>query len=193
MSDVGRVPRGRLAAVALLVLVVQTTVISQVPPFAGAADIVALAAMSVGLLYGSLTGAVFGFGIGLGLDLLLVQPLGQYALLNLAVGYSAGRLAEVRPPSGALYLIPVGACAAAVTTIGFGALQVIFGGGASLSGAVVRQAALAILWGGLLAIPVNAVVARLSTPGGGRGTPRRSRRRAYATGGLSPLSPGRKR
>ncbi len=69
MSDVGRVPRGRLAAVALLVLVVQTTVISQVPLFAGAADIVALAAMSVGLLYGSLTGAVFGFGIGLGLDL----------------------------------------------------------------------------------------------------------------------------
>ncbi|MEI6447570.1 MAG: rod shape-determining protein MreD [Actinomycetes bacterium] len=193
MTDVSPVPRGRLAAVALLVLVIQTTVISQVPPFAGAADIVPLAAMSIGLLYGSLTGAFFGFGIGLGLDLLLVQPLGQYALLNLAVGYSAGRLAELRPPSGALFLIPLGACAVALTTIGFGILQVMFGGGASLSGAVVRQTAIAVLWGGLLAVPVNAAVARLATPGGGRGTARRSRRRAYATGGLSPLTPGRKR
>ena len=186
-------PIKRLIAAAVVVLIVQTTVVSQVPPLAGAADIVPLAAMSVGLMFGSLPGAVFGFGIGLGLDLLLGQPLGQYALLDLAVGYGAGRLSELRAPTGAAFLLPLGAAAAAVSTLGYGLLQIVLGGGTELSVAVVRQAVLAVIWGGLLAIPVNAAVGRIIGQRRGGAAQRKGRSRAYATGGLSPLKPGRNR
>lgn len=194
MADSVEVPRRRLALVGLVAVIVQATVVSQVPPFAGAADIVPLVAMSIGVAFGSLPGAIFGFSVGLGVDLLLVQTLGQYALLNLAIGYGAGRLGELRTPSGPTAFIAMGAASAAVAVLGYGLLEVLLGGGASISVAVVQQAVLSILWGALLAIPVNALVVRASSTGGPRRDGGRAgRRRAYATGGLSPLTPGRKR
>lgn len=185
-------PRRRLALVGLAAVIIQATVVSQVPPLAGAADIVPLVAMSVGLLFGSLPGAVFGFGVGLGVDLLLAQTLGQYALLDLAIGYGAGRLGELRAPEGNLVLVPLGALAGAVAVLGYGLLEVLLGGGASVSIVVVQQAIVSILWGALLAVPVNAVVVRVGRATERGDGPRRGRRRAYATGGLSPLTPGRK-
>lgn len=193
MSEAIEVPRGRLVAAGLIALLVQTTVISQVPPFAGSADIVPLVSLSVGLVLGSLPGAVFGFGLGLALDLILGQPLGQYALLNLAIGYGAGRIFELREPAGTLVLLPLGAAAAAVSTIGYGLLQVLLGGGAELSIALLQQAVLAIVWGALLAVPASAATRRIIGGDNFRIKPRQGRSRAYATGGLSPLTPGRKR
>ncbi len=191
-SRVETSPR-KLIAVGFLAVFVQTAVVSQVPPFAGSADVLPLVTISVGLLCGSLTGAVFGFAIGLGLDLIVGQPLGQYALIDLAIGYAAGRFGELRAPAGSLYLVPVGAAAAAFAAFGYGLLQVLFGGGAELSIAVAKQGALAVLWGALLAVPVNAIVRRSISAGSSRGPRSRGRSRAYATGGLSPLTPGRKR
>ncbi len=147
-------------------VILQVAVVSQVPPFSGSADLVPLAAMSVGVLFGSLPGAIFGFGIGLAMDFLLVQTLGEYALLDLIVGYGAGRLMELRPMTGRFYLVPLGAAAAAVSTIGFGLLQVLFGY------ALVRRI---------------TSVSKVRDGGGS------TRRRAYATGGLSPLTPGKRR
>jgi rod shape-determining protein MreD len=151
--------------------------------------------MSVGLLFGSLPGAIFGFGVGLILDLLLIQTLGQYALIYLAVGYGAGRLMELRAPSGRLVLLPLGAAATATVTLGFGLLQVLLGGGANLNVVVLRQTALAVLWGALLAIPVDAMVRKIVVVRS-KARPdstRSGRSHAYATGGLSPLTPGRKK
>ncbi len=193
MDGAREVPRARLWLAAAVIVILQVAVVSQVPPFSGSADLVPLAAMSIGLIFGSLPGAIFGFSIGLAMDFLLVQTLGEYALLDLAVGYGAGRLMELRPFTGRLYLVPLGAAAAAVSTLGFGLLQVLFGAGANLSGTVIQQAALAIVWGAALAVPVHALVRRITraskTPDGGGS----ARRRAYATGGLSPLTPGKRR
>ncbi|CAB4880283.1 MAG: rod shape-determining protein MreD [Actinobacteria bacterium] len=189
------VPRGRLVLAGAVGLILQVSLVSQVSPFSGSADIVALVVMSVGLLFGSLPGAVFGFSVGVILDLLLIQTLGQYALMYLAVGYGAGRLMELRAPSGRLVLLPLGAAATATVTLGFGLLQVLLGGGANLNVVVLRQTALAVLWGALLAVPVDAmvrkivVVRRKARPD----TSRSGRSHAYATGGLSPLTPGRKK
>ena len=183
----------RLIGAGVAGVVTQLVIVSQVPPFSGSADIVPLVTLSVALMLGSLPGAVFGFATGLAIDLLLVQPLGQYALIGLAIGYGAGRIGELRPPATRLALVPLGALAAACATLGFGLLQVVLGGGASLSVAVVRQAALAVLWGALLAVPVNALTRRVIGGPPRLDSGRPSRRRAYATGGLSPLSEGRRR
>lgn len=187
------VPRSRFWIAGAVVVTLQVAVVSQVPPFSGSADLVPLAAMSIGLLFGSLPGAIFGFSIGLVMDFLLVQTLGEYALLDLAVGYGAGRLMELRPLTGRLYLLPLGAAAAAISTIGFGVLQVLFGAGANLSGTVIQQAAISIVWGAVLAVPVHALVRRITSASRARAGGGSSRRRAYATGGLSPLTPGKRR
>lgn len=191
-AERGYVP-WRLVGAGMFGVVCQLVVISQVPPFSGSADIVPLVTLSVALLLGSLPGAVFGFATGLACDLLLVQPLGQFALIGLAVGYGAGRVGELRPPTTRLALVPFGAATAFAATVGFGALQVLLGAGASLSVAVLRQLALAVLWGAVLAAPVNAVTRRIVGSPPRLDSDSRARRRAYATGGLSPLSPGRKR
>jgi rod shape-determining protein MreD len=193
MESARELPRARAWIVGAIVVTLQVAVVSQVPPFSGSADLVPLAAMSVGLLFGSLPGAIFGFGIGLSMDFLLVQTLGEYALLDLIVGYGAGRLMEVRPLSGRLYLLPLGGAAAAVSTIGFGLVQVLFGAGANLSGTVIQQAALSIVWGAVLAVPVHALVRRVTSVSKADEGGSQRRRRAYATGGLSPLTPGKRR
>lgn len=187
------VPARRLAAIGVVAVIFQSTVVSQVPPFAGSADLVPLVAMTVGLLFGSLPGAVFGFGVGLGVDLLLAQTLGQYALIDLAIGYAAGRLGELRNPEGSLATVLLGAASCAVAILGYGLLEVLLGGGASVSVVVLQQAILSVLWGALLALPVAAAVTRLSAVRDRRDGGRPGRRRAYATGGLSPLTPGRRR
>ena len=49
---------------------------------------------SVGLLTGSLPGAIVGFFTGLLVDMLLVQTLGVTSLLFIAIGYWSGSAAR---------------------------------------------------------------------------------------------------
>ena len=88
----------RLVALALVAVVVQESAISQISIFGVSADITPLVVMSVGLLAGSMPGAIFGFGTGLLVDTVLVQTLGITSLLYIPIGYWAGRLREVRDP-----------------------------------------------------------------------------------------------
>ena len=106
----------RLAALGFLTVVVQIAAISQVTVFGVSADLSPLVVASVGLLAGSLPGAVFGFAVGLFVDLALVQTLGVSSLLLIAIGYWAGRLRELRDPAHGLVPLAVGAVATAVAT-----------------------------------------------------------------------------
>ncbi|HEX5145776.1 MAG TPA: rod shape-determining protein MreD, partial [Conexibacter sp.] len=84
----------RLAALGFLTVVVQIAAVSQITVFGVSADLSPLVVASVGLLAGSLPGAVFGFAVGLFVDFALVQTLGVTSLLFIAIGYWSGRLRE---------------------------------------------------------------------------------------------------
>ena len=176
----------RLAALGFLTVVVQIAAISQVTVFGVSADLSPLVVASVGLLAGSLPGAVFGFAVGLFVDLALVQTLGVTSLLLIAIGYWAGRLRELRDPAHGLVPLAVGAVATAVATIGFALMQFMLGIRAPVSWLLLRELVVTILIGSLLALPVYALVRRI-VRGSLPQDPRRRRRRAYTTGGLSPL------
>ena len=75
------------------------------------ADLSPLLVAFVGLLCGSTVGAVYGFATGLLVDLLLLQTLGLSSLIFTLVGYSGGRLRELRDPQAALTPLLVGAAA----------------------------------------------------------------------------------
>ena len=175
-----------------MAVLVQETVISKISIFGVDADITPLVVMSIGLLCGSMTGAVTGFFIGLMVDTVLVQTLGVTSLLYITIGYWAGRLRELRDPAHGLVPVACGAAATAVTGIGMTVIQFLLGVDAPVSLLLAQQIFLTILVNTLISLPVYAIVRRIITPAL-PDDPRRRRRRAYTTGGLSPLqSPSRR-
>jgi rod shape-determining protein MreD len=182
----------RIALLSLLAVLVQETVISKISIFGVDADITPLVVMSIGLLCGSMTGAVTGFFIGLMVDTVLVQTLGVTSLLYITIGYWAGRLRELRDPAHGLIPVACGAAATAVTGIGMTVIQFLLGVDAPVSLLLAQQIFLTILVNTLISLPVYVIVRRIVTPAL-PDDPRRRRRRAYTTGGLSPLqSPSRR-
>ena len=165
----------RLAVLGFLTVLVQQAAVSQVSIFGVSADLSPLVVMSVGLLAGSMPGAIMGFGTGLLVDTVLVQTLGVTALLYIAIGYWSGRLRELRDPAHGL-----------VAGLGMTVIQFLLGVDAPVSLLLFQQIFITVLVNTLLALPVYALVRRIVTPAL-PDDPRRRRRRAYTTGGLSPL------
>ena len=94
---------------------------------------------------------------------------------------------ELRDPAHGLAPLAVGAVATAVSAIGFAVLQFLLGVDAPVSFMLVRQILMTIVLNTMLALPVYAICRRVLLPYLPE-DPRRRRRRAYTTGGLSPLS-----
>ncbi len=176
----------RLVLLGFATVVIQQAAVSQISIFGVSADLGPLVVMSVGLLAGSLAGAIMGFGIGLFVDLLLVQTLGVTSLLYIAIGYGCGRLREVRDPAHGLVPLAMGAAATAFAGVGMALIQFLLGVNSPVSVLLLQQIFVTVLVNTLLALPVYALVRRLIRPSL-PDDPRRRRRRAYTTGGLSPL------
>jgi rod shape-determining protein MreD len=176
----------RLAALALVTVVIQETAISQISIFGVSADLSPLVVMSVGLLAGSLPGAIMGFTTGLLVDTVLVQTLGVTSLLYIAIGYWSGRWRELRDPAHGLVPLAAGAAATAIAGIGMTLIQFLLGVDSPVSLLLLQQIFITVLVNTLIALPVYALVRRIVSPAL-PDDPRRRRRRAYTTGGLSPL------
>ena len=177
----------RLVALGVAAVLVQIAAVSQITVLGVSADLAPLVVAAVGLLCGSLAGALMGFGVGLFVDTALLQTLGVSSLILLGVGYGAGRLRELRDPAHPLAPLAVGAAATAAATVGFSLMQFLLGVDAPVSLLLIRQIVATVLVNCILAIPVYALVRRIVAPFM-PGDPRRRRRRAYMTGGLSPIS-----
>lgn len=177
----------RIAALVLVVVFFQIGVVSEVPVFGVNVDLSPLVVAFVGLLCGSTLGAVTGFAVGLLVDLALVQTLGVTSLIFTVIGFWSGRLRELRDPQAALAPLLVGVAASAVSTVGYSLVEFLLGVNAPVSLELLRQIVLGVLVNAVVALPMWAVVRRLLEPGM-PDDPRRRRRRAYTTGGLSPLS-----
>jgi rod shape-determining protein MreD len=177
----------RLAAIGVVGGLLQLTAISQIAVFGVPADLAPLLAAFVGLLGGSLVGAGFGFGVGLLVDVALFQTLGITSLVLTGVGYAAGRLREMRDPAHGLVPVAVGAAATAAFAVAVSMIQFLLGVEAPVSLMLLRQVLLAIILNTLIALPIYALLRRILDPCLPE-DPRRRRRRAYTTGGLSPLT-----
>ena len=177
----------RLVLLGIAASILQFSAASQVTIFGVPMDLSPLIVASIGFLAGSVPGAVFGFCFGLFADTALMQTLGVTSLVLTVIGYGAGRIRELRDPAHGLAPVAVGAAATAIAAIGLTLLQFLLGVEAPVSGQVVRQILMTIVINTLLALPVYALCRRVLLPFL-PDDPRRRRRRAYTTGGLSPLS-----
>ena len=177
----------RIALLAVIVVFFQTGVVSELSVLGVTVDLSPLLVAFVGLLCGSMLGAITGFAVGLLVDLALVQTLGVTSLIFTLIGYWAGRLREARAPQAALTPLLVGAAASGASMVGYSLIEFLLGVEAPVSLELLRQIVLGVVVNAVVALPMWALVRR-SLEGGLPEDPRRRRRRAYTTGGLSPLT-----
>ena len=117
----------RLVLLGVVAVVVQVAAVSQVEVLGVRADLTPLIVVAVGLLLGSVAGAVMGFSMGLLVDLALLQTLGVSSLVYVGVGYAAGRVREARDVGNLLVPLAAGAVGTAAALIGFALIQFLLG------------------------------------------------------------------
>jgi rod shape-determining protein MreD len=177
----------RIAVLSVVVVFFQIGVVSEVPVFGVSIDLSPLLVAFVGLQCGSILGAATGFAVGLVVDLALLQTLGVSSLIFTLVGYWSGRLRELRDPQAPLTPLFVGAAATAASLVGYSLMEFLLGVDAPVSLELLRQIVLGVVVNTIVALPMWVLVRR-SLQRSMPEDPRRRRRRAYTTGGLSPLS-----
>lgn len=144
----------RLAAIAILTVLLQLSFFSWVGLFGVSVDLLPVVVVSLGLLGGSMTGAVAGFSIGFLVDCLLVAPLGGSSLVLLAAGYLAGLFRERFEIHSAL--VPALACMGLTlgSELGFATVQLMLGVDAPVSLLIVRDILLKSIFAFFLAWPI---------------------------------------
>jgi rod shape-determining protein MreD len=154
----------RIVAIVVLGVVLQLSFFSRVALFHVSPDILPALVVSLGLLGGTMTGVVTGFSIGFLVDCLLIQPLGASSLVLLTTGYLAGLFRERFEIHSAL--VPPLLCMGLTlfAELGFGAVQLMLGIDAPVSGLVVRDMAIKSIFAFFLGWPIYLGVRRALRP-----------------------------
>jgi len=154
----------RLATVVLLAVLLQLSFFSRVEFLHTSADILPIVVVSLGLLGGSMSGAVAGFSAGFLVDCLLVAPLGGSSLILLGVGYLAGLFRERFEVHSAL--LPPLLCMGLtlLAELGYAAVALTLGVDAPVSVLVIRDMLLKSIFAFFLAWPIYFGLRRLLRP-----------------------------
>jgi rod shape-determining protein MreD len=154
----------RLAAIAVVAVLLQLSFFSRVEFLHTSADILPLVVVALGLLGGSMTGAVAGFSIGFLVDCLLVAPLGGSSLVLLSAGYLAGLFRERFEIHSSL--VPPLLCMVLTlfAELGFAAVQLMLGVDAPVSTLIVRDMLLKSIYAFFLAWPIYYGLRRVLRP-----------------------------
>jgi rod shape-determining protein MreD len=154
----------RIAVVVFTAAMLQVTIVSSLDVLGGSPDLLLVTLVSIGLIRGSVTGAVAGFAGGLLVDVATLGTLGVYALLLTIAGYWAGRYGETtgrdRPQAP---LLAAAALTVGVAVGGF-VLNFMLGADVSARHALVETLAPALILNVALALPVFAACKALIPP-----------------------------
>jgi rod shape-determining protein MreD len=155
----------RIVAIVVVGVILQLGFFSQVALFHVSPDVLPSLVVVLGLLGGTMTGAVCGFSGGLLLDCLLIAPLGGGSLVLLTTGYLAGLFRErfeIHSP-----LVPPLLCMGLTlfAELGFGAVELMLGlNDAAVSSLVIRDLLLKSIFAFFLGWGIYVLLRRLLRP-----------------------------
>ncbi|HEY4778953.1 MAG TPA: rod shape-determining protein MreD [Solirubrobacterales bacterium] len=154
----------RLVAIVVLGVLLQLSFFSQVAVFHVSPDLLPALVISLGLLGGTMTGAVTGFSVGILLDCLLIEPLGGASLVLLGTGYLAGLFRERFEIHSRL--VPPLLCMGLTlfAELGFGALELMLGVDTAVSSLVVRDLLIQSVYAFVLGWPLYLGLRRALRP-----------------------------
>ena len=151
----------RAFAVVFVAALLQVVIVSSLVITGGAPDLLLVVVVALGLLRGSVPGAVLGFVGGLVVDLVTLGTLGVTSLILTLVGFWAGRYAETTGRDRRLApVIAVGTIT--VLAGGFGyVLHYLLDEEVVASHALVNALVPAVALNVALALPVHALVRKI--------------------------------
>jgi rod shape-determining protein MreD len=154
----------RLVAIVVGGVLLQLSFFSRVELFHVSPDVLPALVVVLGLLGGTMTGALAGFSIGLLVDCLLVEALGATSLVLLGTGYLAGLFRERFEIHSAL--VPPLLCMGLTlfAELGFAAVQLLLGVDAPVSALIARDIVLKSLYAFFLGWPIYLGVRRALRP-----------------------------
>ncbi|HYQ79346.1 MAG TPA: hypothetical protein VEP91_09610 [Solirubrobacterales bacterium] len=154
----------RLIAIVVAGVILQLSFFSQVALFHVSPDVLPALVVVLGLLGGTLTGAVCGFWVGFLLNCLLIAPLGGASLVLLATGYLAGLFRERFEIHSALVAPLLCMALTLFAELGFGAVELTLGIDAPISGLVIRDMLMKSIFAFFLGWAIYAGVRRALRP-----------------------------
>ena len=144
----------RASALVFVAALLQASLVSSFSIDGGAPDVLLLVVVSLGLLRGSLSGAIAGFAGGLLLDVLTLETLGVTSLVLTLAGFWAGRHAETSRRNGKLDAL-LSVAVIAVLAVGAGvALRLALGDDIDLRYAFVTTLVPSLALDLVLTLPV---------------------------------------
>ncbi len=154
----------RIVAICMVGVLLQLSFFSRVELFHVSPDILPALVVCLGLLGGSMTGAVCGFSIGFFLDCLLVEALGISSLVLLGIGYLSGLFRERFEIHSSL--VPALLCMGLtlLAELGFGLIQLMLGLDAPLSPLIIRDLLLKSVYAFFLGWPIYLGMRRALRP-----------------------------
>jgi len=153
----------KAVAVVFLAALLQVTIFATIEVAGGTPDLLLVTLIAVGLLRGSIFGAIGGFFAGLMVDTATLGMLGLTSLLLTLVGYGAGRYGETTGRDRAH--APIVAAVVLSILYAFGELALRYLLGESSSARVLFDTLLpGTILNMLLVVPVFAVCRRLLRP-----------------------------
>lgn len=148
----------RVFAVVFGAALVQAVLVSALILGGGAPDLLLLVVISVGLLRGSVPGAVAGFVGGLVIDLLTLDTLGLSSLVLTLAGFWAGRYAETTARGRRLPPLLAAGSITILAAVFAAGLRYLLGEEVVVQQALVRSLVPTVLLNLALALPVYALV-----------------------------------
>jgi len=148
----------RASALVFAAAMLQAVIVSSLVLGGGAPDLLLVVVICLGLIRGSVPGAIFGFAGGLVVDFLTLDTLGITSLVLTLAGFWAGRYAETTGRGRRLApLVAAGAITVLAGVFGF-VLHYMLGDDVVARHALVTALAPALVGNLLLALPVHALV-----------------------------------
>lgn len=156
----------RIALVVFVAALVQGAIVSTIYVGGGTADVLLVTVVALGLVRGSVVGAVAGFAGGIVIDLLTLDTLGITSLVLTLAGFWAGRYAETTLHDRRVApLVAVGVITPLAALFAF-AVHYMLGEDVVARYALVTTLAPALLTNLVLALPIYALVRRMVGVGG---------------------------
>lgn len=154
----------RLTVIVVGGVLLQLSFFSRVELFHVSPDMLPALVVVLGLLGGTMTGAIAGFSIGLLVDCLLVEALGATSLVLLCTGYLAGLVRERFEIHSSL--VPPLLCMGLTlfAALAFSAVQLLLGVDAPVSVLIIRDIVLKSVYAFFLGWPIYIGVRRVLRP-----------------------------
>ena len=157
----------RAACVVFVAAMLQTVIVSSLVFGGGAPDLLLVVVVALGLVRGSVVGAVFGFTAGVVVDLVTLDTMGITSLVLTLAGFWAGRYGETAGRDRRFGpVIAVGAITLLAGLFGF-VLHYLLGEEVVARHALVTVLLPAFVMNLVLALPVHAFVRRVVGEGAG--------------------------